>query len=182
MKISQARWLGLPVLFAAVMAASTPAVAQQQQKPNILFVMGDDIGWMQPSIYHEGPILPSSDPILPSSDPILGSSSFAADSKADDPPTAADLSKIEITLERSPCLGSCPVNKVAILASSFSSLKLDQSPSRRARRRWVALARWGCGMGPVDTDCPASRMFSAFLHAAALSKSGEGTCGEAIVN
>ena len=24
------------------------------QKPNILFIMGDDIGWMQPSIYHEG--------------------------------------------------------------------------------------------------------------------------------
>ena len=24
------------------------------RKPNILFIMGDDIGWMQPSIYHEG--------------------------------------------------------------------------------------------------------------------------------
>ena len=35
-------------------AASTPAAAQQQQKPNILFIMGDDIGWMQPSIYHRG--------------------------------------------------------------------------------------------------------------------------------
>jgi arylsulfatase len=23
------------------------------QKPNILFIMGDDIGWMQPSIYHQ---------------------------------------------------------------------------------------------------------------------------------
>jgi arylsulfatase len=31
-----------------------PAEAQQQQKPNILFIMGDDIGWMQPSIYHQG--------------------------------------------------------------------------------------------------------------------------------
>src|SRR5260221_9920240 len=30
----------------------TPASAQQ--KPNILFIMGDDIGWMQPSIYHRG--------------------------------------------------------------------------------------------------------------------------------
>jgi arylsulfatase A-like enzyme len=28
--------------------------APQQQKPNILFIMGDDIGWMQPSIYHRG--------------------------------------------------------------------------------------------------------------------------------
>jgi arylsulfatase A-like enzyme len=36
--------------------ASTPAVAQQQQqqKPNILFIMGDDIGLYQPSIYHRG--------------------------------------------------------------------------------------------------------------------------------
>jgi arylsulfatase A-like enzyme len=24
------------------------------EKPNILFIMGDDIGWMQPSIYHQG--------------------------------------------------------------------------------------------------------------------------------
>src|SRR5437660_10382212 len=39
---------------AAVTAASMPASAQQQQKPNILFIMGDDIGWMQPSIYHRG--------------------------------------------------------------------------------------------------------------------------------
>ncbi|GLR88088.1 arylsulfatase [Bradyrhizobium iriomotense] len=35
--------------------ASTPAVAQQPpQKPNILFIMGDDIGLYQPSIYHRG--------------------------------------------------------------------------------------------------------------------------------
>jgi arylsulfatase A-like enzyme len=32
---------------------TTPAAAQET-KPNILFIMGDDIGWMQPSIYHEG--------------------------------------------------------------------------------------------------------------------------------
>ncbi|MBA5776014.1 sulfatase-like hydrolase/transferase [Stappia sp. F7233] len=35
-----------------------PAPAQAQSdagnKPNILFIMGDDIGWMQPSIYHRG--------------------------------------------------------------------------------------------------------------------------------
>jgi arylsulfatase A-like enzyme len=34
--------------------ASTPAAAQTPQKPNILFIMGDDIGWMQPRIYHQG--------------------------------------------------------------------------------------------------------------------------------
>jgi arylsulfatase len=27
---------------------------QRAQRPNILFIMGDDIGWMQPSIYHRG--------------------------------------------------------------------------------------------------------------------------------
>jgi len=47
-------WLGLFALLAAVIATSMPAAAQQTQKPNILFIMGDDIGWMQPSIYHRG--------------------------------------------------------------------------------------------------------------------------------
>jgi hypothetical protein len=40
-----------------VLAAHHVAAASQEsggdpQKPNILFIMGDDIGWMQPSIYH----------------------------------------------------------------------------------------------------------------------------------
>src|SRR6476660_9450047 len=36
-------------------ALSPPAFAQAPAgKPNILFIMGDDIGWMQPSIYHRG--------------------------------------------------------------------------------------------------------------------------------
>ena len=30
------------------------AAAQEAKKPNILFIMGDDIGYMQPSIYHRG--------------------------------------------------------------------------------------------------------------------------------
>ena len=45
--------LGLLALLVAVAATSAPATAQQP-KPNILFIMGDDIGWMQPSIYHRG--------------------------------------------------------------------------------------------------------------------------------
>ena len=40
----------LGALLASVLPASLPAGAQQQQKPNILFIMGDDIGIMQPSI------------------------------------------------------------------------------------------------------------------------------------
>jgi arylsulfatase A-like enzyme len=47
-------WLGLFAVAAAAIVASAPASAQQPQKPNILFIMGDDIGWMQPSIYHRG--------------------------------------------------------------------------------------------------------------------------------
>jgi arylsulfatase len=56
MKVSRKLWLSLLAGFAAVSLASAPASAQQQQqqKPNILFMMGDDIGWVQPSIYHRG--------------------------------------------------------------------------------------------------------------------------------
>ena len=42
------------VLCVGMFAHGTPASAQQQQKPNIIFIMGDDIGIMQPSIYHRG--------------------------------------------------------------------------------------------------------------------------------
>lgn len=34
--------------------AQTPAPSAAQSRPNILFIMGDDIGIMQPSIYHRG--------------------------------------------------------------------------------------------------------------------------------
>ncbi len=36
----------------ALLLPITHAVGQE--KPNILFIMGDDIGWMQPSVYHRG--------------------------------------------------------------------------------------------------------------------------------
>jgi arylsulfatase len=59
MTISRRTSLGLLAGATAMVAASLPASAQQpkqapQQKPNILFIMGDDIGIMQPSIYHRG--------------------------------------------------------------------------------------------------------------------------------
>src|SRR5205809_6390475 len=54
MKIMRDLWFGLLAFVAVVLVASAPAFAQQQAKPNILFIMGDDIGWMQPSIYHRG--------------------------------------------------------------------------------------------------------------------------------
>ena len=45
--------LSLLLATAALFSAVAPAQAQDK-KPNILFIMGDDIGWMQPSIYHRG--------------------------------------------------------------------------------------------------------------------------------
>jgi hypothetical protein len=43
------------VALALAVCAGSPALAQAPaNKPNILFIMGDDIGWMQPSIYHQG--------------------------------------------------------------------------------------------------------------------------------
>jgi len=59
MKISK-RLRSMLVSTAALAAVSLPAMtlpafAQAPAgKPNILFIMGDDIGWMQPSIYHRG--------------------------------------------------------------------------------------------------------------------------------
>jgi arylsulfatase A-like enzyme len=59
MKIS--RKLGSMLVSAAALAGlglpaiNLPAYAQAPAaKPNILFIMGDDIGWMQPGIYHQG--------------------------------------------------------------------------------------------------------------------------------
>ena len=47
------------LLFVAITLLSIAAVpataqAQQQQKPNILFIMGDDIGWFNIGAYHQG--------------------------------------------------------------------------------------------------------------------------------
>jgi arylsulfatase A-like enzyme len=54
MKIPNKFSFCLPAMLAAMTVVCAPASAQQPAKPNILFIMGDDIGWMQPGIYHEG--------------------------------------------------------------------------------------------------------------------------------
>src|SRR3954449_8581974 len=52
------RWIALAALAAAIpiglAGAGAPAAGPEAKKPNILFIMGDDIGYMQPSIYHRG--------------------------------------------------------------------------------------------------------------------------------
>ena len=54
MSIAKNLGLGLLASFAAVMVASIPASAQQQQKPNIVVIMGDDIGMWNIGAYHRG--------------------------------------------------------------------------------------------------------------------------------
>src|SRR5262245_16489013 len=58
MKVSlkKVSWLvGIFLLALMPLAVRPSAVRQQQQKrPNILFIMGDDIGWMQVGVYHHG--------------------------------------------------------------------------------------------------------------------------------
>jgi len=51
MNLRSVKCFALAVALASIVCA--PAHAQDQ-KPNILFIMGDDIGWMQPGIYHRG--------------------------------------------------------------------------------------------------------------------------------
>jgi arylsulfatase len=54
--MSTVRTIGIAVLamLAAMIAAGSPATAQQQQPPNILVIMGDDVGWFNIGAYHRG--------------------------------------------------------------------------------------------------------------------------------
>ena len=55
MIVSKNAWLGLLGSFLAIVMVSTPASAQQQQRrPNILAIMGDDVGWFNVGAYHQG--------------------------------------------------------------------------------------------------------------------------------
>ena len=54
MGIGGKNWLGLLTLIATAAAATTPAPAQQTQKPNILVIMADDIGYWNISTYNRG--------------------------------------------------------------------------------------------------------------------------------
>ena len=54
MKSHRTLWLSVFVTLTAAVVTPHQAFAQAQSKPNIVFIMGDDIGWMQPSIYQRG--------------------------------------------------------------------------------------------------------------------------------
>jgi arylsulfatase A-like enzyme len=52
MSMARKIWLGLLASFAAMTVVSMPAAAQQQ--PNIIMIMGDDIGIWNTGAYHRG--------------------------------------------------------------------------------------------------------------------------------
>jgi arylsulfatase A-like enzyme len=54
MSMTRTVWLGLLGLLATLTAVSTPAAAQQPQKPNIIVIMGDDVGWANIGVYNQG--------------------------------------------------------------------------------------------------------------------------------
>ena len=55
MKTKKLQHYGLSLLTAgATLYGVTATVHAADKKPNIMFIMGDDIGWMQPSCYHRG--------------------------------------------------------------------------------------------------------------------------------
>jgi arylsulfatase len=54
MNLIRALSLGPLAVLVAVTAATQQAVAQQQQRPNIIFIMGDDIGWANIGVYNQG--------------------------------------------------------------------------------------------------------------------------------
>jgi arylsulfatase len=54
MRITRELCYGALALLAAVMVGGAPASAQQQQRPNILVIMGDDIGMWNIGAYHRG--------------------------------------------------------------------------------------------------------------------------------
>src|SRR5262245_35822116 len=46
--------LRLVAALGTVLAVSMPAVAQQPQRPNMIVIMGDDVGWANISVYNQG--------------------------------------------------------------------------------------------------------------------------------
>src|SRR4029078_9081228 len=50
--LSRATLMGAVALLSV--AATEPASAQAQQQPNIIFIMGDDIGWNNIGVYNQG--------------------------------------------------------------------------------------------------------------------------------
>jgi arylsulfatase len=54
MKLRKLVLTGLAISGLAMGASLSTVIQAADQKPNIVFIMADDIGWMQPSIYHQG--------------------------------------------------------------------------------------------------------------------------------
>jgi hypothetical protein len=75
MRIGKLKWPKLGALMAGFALAAIPWLVRPAQaqppapKPNIMFIMGDDIGWMQPSIYHRGLMVSAGFTLVPANTP-----------------------------------------------------------------------------------------------------------------
>jgi arylsulfatase len=47
-------WSGIPLLVLLTLVGQSSPLQQRQTKPNIIFIMGDDIGWFNIGAYHQG--------------------------------------------------------------------------------------------------------------------------------
>src|ERR1700687_4969286 len=55
LRILKGKWSGLLILVAAVGVLSVARIARsEEKKPNILVIMGDDVGWFNIGAYHQG--------------------------------------------------------------------------------------------------------------------------------
>ena len=54
MSMTRRTWLGLLASVAAVTVAITPAIAQQPKKPNIVFMLTDNLGYGELGVYGGG--------------------------------------------------------------------------------------------------------------------------------
>ena len=54
MSMTRRTWLGLLASVAAVTVAGTPAGAQQTQKPNVVFILADNVGYGDLGAYGGG--------------------------------------------------------------------------------------------------------------------------------
>jgi arylsulfatase len=49
----RARWVSVSILLVAMLTGA-PTLALRRSQPNIIVIMGDDIGWFNIGAYHQG--------------------------------------------------------------------------------------------------------------------------------
>src|SRR5215470_12575972 len=52
--LKKCSWSAISLLALLILVGQSSPLQQQQRKPNIIFIMGDDIGWFNIGAYHQG--------------------------------------------------------------------------------------------------------------------------------